>query len=66
MSAQTQMNIVDEALELAVGRLASMGMPQDEAHIALLIRLWDKVPEEIVEVAKMLQADEQVAKAVNG
>ena len=36
MSAQTQMNIVDEALELAVGRLASMGMPQDEAHIALL------------------------------
>ena len=66
MSAQTQMNVVDEALELAVGRLASLGMPQDEAHIALLIRLWDKVPEEIVEVAKMLQADEQVAKAVNG
>ena len=66
MAEQTKMNIVDEALELAVGRLGSLGMPQDEAHIALLIRLWDKVPEEIVEVAKMLQADEQVTKAVNG
>ena len=57
--------IVDQALDLAVEQLMKLGLPKDEAHIALLIRLWDVVPENIVNVAKMLSEDSEVAEAIN-
>ena len=52
MSLEQGLNIIDEALMLAVDSLASKGMPENEAHIALLVRLWSSVPEEVAEVAR--------------
>jgi hypothetical protein len=41
-------------------------MPIDEAQIALLIRLWNVVPEEVAEIADMLRKDSDLASAING
>ena len=58
-------NIVDGALMLAVSDLERRGMPQDEAYVALLIRLWNMVPAEVAEVASMLRDDPELAAAIN-
>lgn len=58
-------NIVDSALMLAVSDLEKRGMPQDEAYVALLIRLWNMVPTEVAEVASMLRDDPELAAAIN-
>ena len=58
-------NIVDDALSLAVSNLEQRGMPRDEAHIALLIRLWKIVPDEVAEVAQMLRDDPELVAAIS-
>ena len=58
-------NIVDNALTLAVSDLEQRGMPKDEAHVALLVRLWNVVPAEVAEVAQMLRDDPELAAAIN-
>ena len=58
-------NIVDDALSLAVSDLEQRGMPRDEAHIALLIRLWKTVPDEVAEVAQMLRDDPELVAAIS-
>jgi hypothetical protein len=65
MSIQSEMNIVDQALASAIGHLAEKGMPDDEARIALLIRLWSTVPPEISEIAEILRADEELDSVIN-
>jgi hypothetical protein len=65
MSIQSEMNIVDQALASAIGHLAEKGMPDDEARIALLIRLWSTVPPEISEIAEILRADEELDAVIN-
>ena len=54
----------DEALNLAVEKLNSQGMPEKEAYIALLVRLWSTVPEEVAEIATLPTLDEARAKIV--
>lgn len=65
MSLEQGLNIIDEALMLAVDSLASKGMPENEAHIALLVRLWSSVPEEVAEVATMLRDDPELMLAMS-
>lgn len=65
MSLEQGLNIIDEALMLAVDSLASKGMPENEAHIALLVRLWSSVPEEVAEVATMLRDDPELLTAMS-
>ncbi len=60
MSLEQGLNIVDDALMLAVKSLESKGMPENEAHIALLVRLWSCVPEEVSEIAAMLRNDPEL------
>jgi len=66
MSFESEMHIVDEALKLASNHLGEKGMPEEEAHIALLVRLWAVVPENVVEVAKILKNDPEIYEALNG
>jgi len=65
MSLEQGLNIIDEALMLAVDSLASKGMPENEAYIALLVRLWSSVPEEVAEVATMLRDDPELMSAMS-
>ena len=65
MSLEQGFNIVDGALGLAVKDLEQRGMPSDEAHIALLIRLRDVVEPEVLQVAEMLGDDPEVYSAIN-
>lgn len=65
MSLEQGLNIIDEALMLAVDSLTSKGMPENEAHIALLVRLWSSVPEEVAEVATMLRDDPELMLAMS-
>ena len=65
MSLEQGFTIVDEALNLAVERLKSKGLPEQEAYIALLVRLWGAVPEEVSEIAKMLRDDPDLLSAMN-
>ena len=65
MSLDQGFTIIDDALNLAVEELKSKGMPEQEAHIALLIRLWGAVPEEVVEIASMLKDDPDLLSAMN-
>ena len=53
MSLQQGFTIIDDALNLAVEKLQSQGMPEQEAYIALLVRLWSSVPEEVAEIANI-------------
>lgn len=64
MSLEQGLNIVDNALMLAVKNLESKGMPENEAHIALLVRLWSSVPQEVAEVATMLRDDPELMSAM--
>ena len=64
MSLEQGFTIIDDALNLAVEKLQSQGMPQ-EAYIALLVRLWSTVPEEVAEIANMLRDDPDLLSAMN-
>ena len=65
MSLEQGFTIIDDALNLAVEKLESQGMPEQEAYIALLVRLWSIVPEEVAEVANMLRDDPDLLSAMN-
>jgi hypothetical protein len=65
MSVIEGMNIVDDALNLALAALESRGMKKDDAQIALLIRLRGVVPAEVSRIADMLCDDPEVAAAIN-
>jgi len=66
MSMTEGMNIVDGALNLALGDLESRGIPKDEAQIALLIRLRSVVPADVSKIADILNEDPEVLSAING
>ena len=65
MSLEQGFTIIDEALNLAVEKLQSQGMPEQEAYIAMLVRLWSTVPEEVAEIANMLRDDPDLLSAMN-
>ena len=65
MSIEKGFNIVDEALALAEKDLVQKGMPTDEAHIALLIRLRALVSPDVLKVAEMLSEDPEIYSAIN-
>ena len=65
MSLEQGFTIIDDALNLAVEQLKSKGMPEQEAYIALLVRLWGTVPEEVAEIANMLRDDPDLLSAMN-
>ena len=65
MSLQQGFNIVDSALNTAVDILEVRGMPRDDAHIALLIRLKALVPAEVLKVAELLSDDAALDAAIN-
>ena len=66
MSMTEGMNIVDGALNLALGDLESRGIQKDEAQIALLIRLRSVVPADVSKIADILNEDPEVLSAING
>ena len=65
MSLEDGFNIVDRALDLALIDLEKRGMPRDEAYIALFIRLNCVIPEDVMEVARLLAEDEEINLAIN-
>ena len=65
MSVEQGFNIIDDALNLAVEKLQSQGMPEQEAYVALLVRLWSTVPEEVAEIANMLRDDPELLSAMS-
>ena len=65
MSIEQGFTIIDDALNLAVEELKSKGMPEQEAYIALLVRLWGTVPEEVAEIANMLRDDPDLLSAMS-
>ena len=66
MSIADGLNIVDNALNIALSDLENRGLPRDEAQIALLIRLWNVVPDDVAEVADLLRKDPALSSAING
>ena len=65
MSTADGMNIIDNALNLALSDLESHGMQGDDAQIALLVRLSNLVPEEVFNVASLLRDDAELMTAMN-
>jgi len=65
MSMTDGMNIIDNALNLALSDLESHGMQGDDAQIALLVRLSNLVPEEVFNVASLLRDDAELVTAMN-
>lgn len=65
MSNENGFQLVDNALSLAVLHLVDKGLPQDEAYIALLLRLKHLVPNEIQQVADLLSDDEELNARIN-
>jgi len=66
MSMSEEMNVIDSALNLALGELKNHGMEGDDAQIALLVRLSCLVPEEVFNVASLLREDAELVTAMNG
>ena len=66
MSLEQGFNIIDSALDLALNDLKKRGMPEDEAQIALLIRLNSVVPSEVLKVTELLMDDGELTAAING
>jgi len=64
MSLEQGFTIIDDALSLAVEKLQSQGMPEQEAYVALLVRLWSTVPQEVAEIANMLRDDPDLLSAM--
>ena len=65
MSLEQGFTIIDDALNLAIEKLQSQGMPEQEAYVALLVRLWSTVPEEVAEIANMLRDDPELLSAMS-
>ena len=65
MSSENGFQMVDNALSIAVSQLVDKGLPQDEAYIALLLRLKHLVPIEIQQVADLLSDDEELNARIN-
>ena len=65
MSNENGFQMIDDALSLAVSYLVDKGLPQDEAHIALLLRLKYLVPSEIQQVADLLSEDDELNARIN-
>ena len=65
MSNENGFQMIDDALSLAVSCLVDKGLPQDEAHIALLLRLKYLVPSEIQQVADLLSEDDELNARIN-
>mgnify|MGYP001239911441 CR=1 FL=1 len=65
MSHENGMSILDQALSLAVSDLTSRGMSEDDAHIALVVRLKHLVSPEIFQVADLLAEDEDVSSMLS-
>ena len=65
MSNENGFQMIDDALSLAVSCLVDKGLPQDEAHIALLLRLKFLVPNEIQQVADLLSEDDELNARIN-
>ena len=65
MALEQGFNIIDSALDLALNDLEKLGMPKDEAQIALLIRLNSVVPPEILKVTELLMDDGELTAAIN-
>ena len=65
MSNENGFQMVDNALSIAVSHLVDKGLPQDEAYIALLLRLKHLVPIEIQQVADLLSDDEELNARIN-
>ena len=66
MSLEKEFNVVDEAIRVATETLMSHGLPEDEAHVALLVRLSGSVSDEVAEIANMLRNDSDLLQAFNG
>lgn len=65
MANENSFSIVDDAISLAVNDLLQKGLPEDEAHIAMMIRLRHLVPAEIQQVADLLFDDEELNSKLN-
>ena len=65
MTSTNGFAIIDNALSLAVANLEKLGLPEDEAHIALLIRLKYLVPSEVQHVADLLSEDDEINSSIN-
>lgn len=65
MTVNDGLNIVDNALSLALDDLENRGMPKDDAQIALIIRLMSVVPKEVADIAGLLHNDPEIATAIN-
>ena len=65
MSHENGMSILDQALSLAVNDLTKRGMSEDDAHIALVVRLKHLVSPEIFQVADLLAEDEDVSSVLS-
>ena len=65
MALEQGFNIIDSALNLALNDLEKRGMPKDEAQIALLIRLNNVVPPEVLKVTELLMEDSELAAVIN-
>ena len=65
MTTTNGFEIIDNALSLATTDLKKLGLPEDEAHIALLIRLKHLVPLEVQRVADLLADDEELNARIN-
>lgn len=65
MSHENGMSILDQALSLAVSDLTNRGMSEDDAHIALVIRLKHVVSPEIFQVADLLAEDEDISSMLS-
>ena len=65
MSSENGFQMVDNALSIAVSQLVDKGLPQDEAYIALLLRLKHLVPIEIQQVADLLSDYEELNARIN-
>ena len=66
MSLEKGLNIVDDALNIAIFDLERRGMPKDEAQIALLLRLRSTVSPEVIKVTELLSEDADLNSALNG
>ena len=65
MSLEKGLNIIDDALNLALFDLERRGMPRDEAQIAMLMRLRTTVSPEILKVTEILSEDDELNAAIN-
>ncbi|MEK9569308.1 MAG: hypothetical protein VW124_09890 [Paracoccaceae bacterium] len=66
MSLEKGLNIVDDALNIAIFDLERRGISKDDAQIALLLRLRAMVSPEVVKVAELLSEDSELNSAING